>query len=318
MAMACTSASRTSTPTPASPSRPPRPNPVDVHPSASTNVLVDKPWIAVDNSHNTRTRGTVYAAWSRFVGTSNSILLSRSTSHGRTWSRPLRISTLAQNGAVQGAQVAVGPSGEVYVVYEVFYTGNQRRHFLAKSIKGGGTFSSPRPITPVFTEVTFSTTYRINSLPYLAVDQRPGTDNVYVVYGDQPNSSVGAEVEFVASFNGGATFTPPVVINDVSTGHQFFPAVTVDGGGIIHAMWFDTRNSSDTTHYDIYATFGVIVTPGSLSQFAQNARVTPPSPTCEGTQPCPAIEHGQRDIHWRLRRHRSQRWIRAPGVDHRR
>ena len=28
-----------------------------------------------------------------------------------------------------GTQVAVGPNGEVYVVYEVFYVGNQNRQF---------------------------------------------------------------------------------------------------------------------------------------------------------------------------------------------
>jgi hypothetical protein len=94
--------------------------PVDVHPSSFTNVFADKPWITVDNSGNSTTAGTVYATWSRFAGNLDSIVLSRSLNHGQSWSRPVRINPRSQDGAVQGSQVAVGPGGEVYVVYEVF------------------------------------------------------------------------------------------------------------------------------------------------------------------------------------------------------
>jgi len=245
--------------------------PVDVHPSSVTNVFADKPWMAVDNSGNPTTAGTVYVTWSRFVGNSDTIVLSRSRNHGQSWSRPLRISPRSQDGAVQGSQVAVGPRGEVYVVYEVFYVGGKRQHFMAKSTNGGVTFRAPKPITPVFNEVSFGSSYRVNSFMSLAVDQsRPGT--VYGVYADQPSGTVGTEVEFISSSDGGATFSAPVVINDASQGQQFMPAVTVDSSGVIHAMWFDTRNSpGDPSKYDIYATFSKF--PGA---FAPNTRVTPP------------------------------------------
>ena len=247
--------------------------PVAVNPSASTTIFEDKPWLAVDNGNNSRTAGTVYATWSRFVGDRDSIVLSRSLNRGQTWSRPIRISPRRQDGAVQGSQVAVGPNGEVYVAYEVFYTGGRRQHFLAKSTNRGVTFSAPRPITPVFNEVAFGSTYRVNSFLSLAVDQsRRGT--VYGVYADQPSGAVGAEVEFITSSNGGATFSSPVVINDASQGQQFMPAITVDSSGVVHAMWFDTRNSpGDPSRYDIYATFSKF--PGT---FAANTRVTPPLP----------------------------------------
>ena len=49
---------------------------------------------------------------------------------------------------------------------------------------------------------------------------------------------------FVASTDGGASFTSPKVINDVSTGQRFLPAFTTDTSSVIHISWFDTRNSA--------------------------------------------------------------------------
>jgi len=247
-----------------------RTRPVDVHASGTTTILADKPWLTVDNSNNGATAGTVYATWSRFVGNSDLIVLSRSTNHGQTWSRPIRISPSSQDGAVQGSQVAVGRNGEVYVVYVVSYLGGKSQLFMAKSTNRGVAFSVPKAITPVFNDVSFGSTYRVFSLPALATDlTRPGT--LHVVYSDQPDSTVGAEVEFVSSTDGGATFSAPVAINDVSQGHQFMPAITVDSSGVIHTTWFDTRNSStDPSKYDVYGTFSKF--PGT---WAPNTRVTP-------------------------------------------
>jgi hypothetical protein len=169
--------------------------------------------------------------------------------------------------------VAVGPSGEIYIVYEVYYVGGKRAQFLAKSTNGSSGFTSPVAITPTFNELSFNSTYRKNSFASLAVS--PYNGNVYVVYSDMPNKTVGAQVEFILSATGNAgSFTSPVAINDASSGQQFFPAVTVESSGVIHASWFDTRNNLSTTKlYDIYATYSV----NNGTPFAHNARVTNPS-----------------------------------------
>ena len=243
--------------------------PVVTNPDATTTLLEDKPWITVDNSNNAATTGSVYVAWSHFTSSTNDyIAFSRSLNHGQTWTTPLQVSLPAQNGAVQGAQVAVGPGGEVYVAYEVFFTGNVRQQFLAKSVDGGQTFSTPSPITPTFSDLTFRSSYRKNSLPAMAVD--PTTGDVVVLYAAQV-ALKGAEVKFIISTDGGASFSSPATINNVSTGQQFFPAVAIDGLGVIHASWFDTRNSpKSTAKYDIYATFSK----NHGASFAPNARVT--------------------------------------------
>ena len=248
-------------------------NPVATNPDFFPSFTEDKPWIAVDNSVPAKA-GNVYASWSRFIGnslfgfTSDLIVFSRSTDQGHTWSAPLRISLPAQDGAVQGSQVAVGPDGTVYVVYEVFYVGGKRQHFVANSINGGLSFSVPVAITPLFNELSFKSTYRKNSFASLAVS--PANGDVFVVYADQASSTTGAEVEFIQSIDG-INFSRPVVINDHSAGQQFFPAATVDSGGNLHVSWFDTRNSkSGSSQYDIYATYSK----NSGGSFATNARVT--------------------------------------------
>lgn len=243
--------------------------PVATNLEPGTDTVEDKEWIAVDNSGTTCSSGNVYVSWTHFVGPTNRILLSRSVDHGKTWSSPVRISDKVLDGAVQGSQVAVGPGGEVYVVYETFFQGNKRQHYLAKSTDGGETFSPSVAITPHFNELSFSSTYRKNSFPSLAVS--PTNGHVYVVYADQPSPASGAEVEFIASRDGGATFSSPVAINNPSVGHQFMPASAVDSAGVIHVSWFDTRNDSNrTSTYDVYATNSY----NDGGDFCANNRVT--------------------------------------------
>jgi hypothetical protein len=250
--------------------------PVAVNPDPSTAAFEDKPWLAVDHS-STATSGNVYVSWTHFVGnTTNWIQLSVSTDHGHTWSAPLQISPASQNGGVQGSQVAVGPSGEVYVVYEVFYIGGKRGQFLAKSTDAGRTFSQPTPITPLFNELSFHSTYRKSSFAALAVSATDGS--VHVAYCDQPNKS--SALEYVRSTDGGSTFSAPVRLNDVPSGQRFMPALAADELGVLHASWFDTRNAGRSTgSYDIYAARS---TDGG-GTWTHNARVTPSLESAGGT-----------------------------------
>ncbi len=237
----------------------------------ATTIVEDKEWIAVDNSAGApAVGGNVYVCWTRFTAATDFTLFSRSTDHATTWSTtPVQINPAGQNGAVQGCQVAVGPAGEVYVAYQIFFIGGVRLHFVAKSVDRGLTFSTAVPITPFFHDLRFPSTYRKNSFPALAVS--PTTGTVVDVYADQPSPRLGAEVEFIKSSDGGATFTAPLVINDVSAGQQFFPAVTIDAAGVIHASWFDTRLSPNhSSIYDIFATRSA----DDGATFAPNARVT--------------------------------------------
>jgi len=231
----------------------------------------DKEWLTVDNS-SSASSGNVYVCWTRFTPTANHIRAARSIDHGNSWEKSMQVSPASQDGAVQGCQVAVGPSGEVYVAWEVFFINGLRQHFFVKSTDGGMTFNSAKPITRLFREVIFQSGYRKNSFPALAVSLVNG--NVADVF-SAFTSPGGTKVLFTQSTNGGSSFSSAITLVDVFGGVQFFPAVAFDDAGTIHASWFDTRNSgsAQAAKFDVYATFSS----DNGATFAPNARVTPTS-----------------------------------------
>src|SRR5207244_2439008 len=89
----------------------------------------DKPGLVVDNAPASKFKGNVYLAWTRFdvYGSEDpdchsQIFLSRSTDHGKTFAMPIRISDAPgdcrdSDNTVEGAVPAIGPNGEVYVVW---------------------------------------------------------------------------------------------------------------------------------------------------------------------------------------------------------
>src|SRR5207249_1605525 len=124
-------------------------------PSANfAGVFQDKVNLTVDQTGGART-GYVYVAWACYSGkaANNVILFSRSTDHGQTFSRPIRISPgLAQE---QFADIAVGPDGTVYVTYRTYAAQGQTADavWVVKSADGGQTFGQPS-LVATFTPFT--------------------------------------------------------------------------------------------------------------------------------------------------------------------
>src|SRR5216683_962896 len=245
--------------------------PIEANLAANNGTSTDQPWITVDDS-NSPYSGTVYALWQEHSANTNQstrMAFSRSTDQGKTWSAPLTISLPGNGNDFLDPQLAVGPNGEVYAVYQVStHKFTQAQFFLAKSTDGGQTFAPAVAITPVLNDLTFPSTYGKGTYPSIAVSPIDGT--VFVTYADQP-TSMSSQIEFMRSTDGGVTFSAPVVINDTFTGQHFFSALTVDETGVVHASWFDGRNSpTDSSHYDVYASYSL----DDGATFSPNARVT--------------------------------------------
>jgi len=104
--------------------------------ASSVSDFLDKEWIAADPVN-----GNVYLSWTRFLGAGgNRIEFSRSTNNGATWSAPLVLTNSALE-SVQGSRPAVGPSGEIYVVYYVYDFGSNNNYIrIRKSTDQGLTF----------------------------------------------------------------------------------------------------------------------------------------------------------------------------------
>jgi hypothetical protein len=252
----------------------------DCHPvysdtATTPTTTVDRSWIAVDSKSQSFS-GNVYAVWTHYTGCAQAscqakfIALSRSTDHGQSWSPLIQINSSTQP-IVDWPMVVVGSDGTVYVAYELFGGNNAREHWIAKSTDGGVTFTAPVRMTPKFSDVLFNSPYRKNSAPNIVVSSVLGSEYVYDIFSDQNGQT--SDILYVRSNQpkGSGGFTTPVALNDTSLAQRTFPAAAVDGNGVLHVIWLDTRNApSRQADYDVYGTYSkdLGVT------FAPNARVS--------------------------------------------
>ncbi len=241
----------------------------------------DKELIAVDNTGG-RFDGNVYMAWTEFSPDGPRILFVRSTDGGKTFSTPL---VLSDDISVQGATPAVGPDGEVYVVWLALDSGRSLK--IRRSDDGGVTFGPT--VTAAYISRTFdpqaSSTCRRQALrggirtlelPSVAVDRSSTSffrGALYIVYqsdpdGDGPDMS---DVFLVSSFDRGKTFSQPVRVNDDQTHtDQFMPAVAVAPDGTVGVFFYDRRLDRNNLKIDVF--FGRSRDGGQT--FEPNIRVT--------------------------------------------
>jgi hypothetical protein len=224
---------------------------------SGSGLFQDKINLAVDQTTGP-TGGNVYVAWARYSGkaANNVILFSRSTDHGQTFSRPVRISPgLAQE---QFADIAVGPDGAVYVTYRTYAAQGQTGDavWVVKSTDGGHTFGRPSLVatfTP-FTSADFTggtggvdcgdgpfacpsglTFSRFDSLSAVAADAR----GVHVVWSArQPG---GQAKIFVRNSPDGVNWpTSAATLDSGAAGHQWFPDIG-SADGTLTVIFYDSR-----------------------------------------------------------------------------
>ncbi len=108
--------------------------------------IADKPWMVVDSLS-----GRLYLSYTVFSGSGSSatdnIYFQRSAPGGTSWEAPQTISQASEAGAVQGSRPAVGPAGEVYVVWNSIGTSDVDFMRITRSPAGSqgqaGSFSTP-------------------------------------------------------------------------------------------------------------------------------------------------------------------------------
>ena len=243
---------------------------------AVNGVFQDKPMLEVDRTGGA-TDGNVYVCWSRFVGVGNStvkIFFSRSTDHGRTFSKGVVVS---EGKGVQGCDIAVEHDGDVYVSWRT-YDSNTKKDTdsvaVARSADGGRSFDRPATaavFTPYFPvqgarDCGDGTSYcgepgfvfhRVPLEPRITADQSGDLPGVWVTFNaidpstvapsDSAYSSagpglVGRSVAYTAgSIDNGRTWTDPLAFDHAEgLGHQYFPDVDALDGRLV-AVWQDNR-----------------------------------------------------------------------------
>jgi hypothetical protein len=159
----------------------------------NTQVSYDKEWITVDPAN-----GNLYLTYTNFFSAGaggDQIEFRRSTNGGLNWSAATVLSSATDNGnfAVQGSRVVVGPSGEVYVVWQAIGDSAADYFKIRKSTNGGlsfgGEVKAARYFSNFGTGAPGFNRGRGITYPSIAVDRTSGPNHgrVYLAWNESLN-----------------------------------------------------------------------------------------------------------------------------------
>jgi hypothetical protein len=264
--------------------------PVMIAGEPSNSHIVDGAWVAVDRS----APGRMYVTYAdldfsgSICGTEGGSAVPRyaieivsSADGGTTWSgTPTVVAQVCADRAhpfafVEGARVAVGPSGEVYVAWELFGNTNGlggREIDISRSTDQAQSFPAS-PVTVATIACAGDCTdwqglAHSNEHPSLAIGKGPHSGKVYLAWNDGDRQAPDAltttgfynftDIMFSKSFDGGTTWSTPVRVNSNSEGagapltDQFEPALATDISGRIAICFYDRRRDPANFLIDRY------------------------------------------------------------------
>jgi hypothetical protein len=216
---------------------------IDEQPTRKIMPFEDKPYIVADNNPQSPYKGNLYIGWTEFTMEKTTILFSRSTDGGRTWSPPQEISTHEglprdDTGAVEGFTAAAGADGTLYAAWADGST-----IAMATSQDGGATFTHSRAIldtAPSYYGV--EAVERANGFPQLGID--PKTNRLFLTFSDYRNGDV--DVFCSTSIDRGASWSPATRVNTDplhNGADQFFQWLAIDpADGSANVVFYDRRH----------------------------------------------------------------------------
>jgi len=193
---------------------------------------------------------------------------------GQSWTTPRLIKQICGDSvnAANGSQVAVSPTGLVYVAF-LFYDNVNGRELvqLRKSEDHGVTFGRFEDVTavvPAGSDSMLQGMFLSNEFPSLAVDRSKGTnrETIYLAWTDGRHrsqidvfSGTGAynfaDILLVKSGDQGSHWSAPAKVSPAgrnADGDRFMPGVAVDSSGRLAVCYSDRRNDLQNNLLDHY------------------------------------------------------------------
>ncbi len=217
----------------------------------------DHPWLAAGTSPGQES-GDLYVAWATRdlvgPGHADGLAFSRSTTGGRSFTRPRIISALASGVSIPA--VAAGPRGAVYVAYVTLRPPRPRQSRTAPAMSAspgvnreevqvvsskdeGQHFGQPTVAGPATSLLASVPGVSLTTQPSVAVDPRDAS--VYVAYSSYRAGATHAEVLLARSRDGGHTWSTavPVTAQPPSSSTIYFqPHVVTDSTGTVDVTLF--------------------------------------------------------------------------------
>jgi hypothetical protein len=235
-----------------------------------------------------------YAVWDRLDQVPNDpnapffgpATFSRTTDGGHTWEKPKIIFDPGPNSQTIGNQIVVLPDGTLIDEFDFIDQGLPQVAIIRSTDKGE-TWSEPIVIDLMLGTALFgngvvdpSDGHPVRTgdiLPDIAVDPRPGTSNLYIVWQDARFTQLERDQIVLASSNdGGLTWTDAKRVSENRATQAFTGSVHVRANGDVAVNYYDFTNddpSGGTLDTDYWAT-------GSRNggaTFSPRERVTPNS-----------------------------------------
>jgi len=235
-------------------------------PIPGSTVQSDKNLSGVDDVPASPYYGRFYTVFTEFQGVNiDHVVISHSSDHGTTWSNEAQVSPGPYfQHFHQGADVKVGPNGQVYVVWaNNLNNATEDSLGFARSTDGGVTWAVTRNNASDMNGIrnsgqTFLNGIRANGFPRIAVDRTAGLRRgwIYVSTSEKfvsPATDV-ADVILHRSTDEGLTWTKVRVNQDTpgTNKYQFTSAVNVDENGGVNVIYYDTRNTPTNDSAQIY------------------------------------------------------------------
>lgn len=225
-------------------------------------VIDDRPAVTTDPAHPR----IAYVVWARQVNAPASaargaVYFSRTTDSGATWSKARAIYQSPLGMQTSANQIVVLPDGDLVDVFNELGLGtgfDHPRHdriTVIRSADQGRTWSGPTTLARNFvTGVTDPHTGEPvrdgDDFTDIAVDPRPGTSNVYAVWGDARFTHGGPQqIAFARSTDGGRTWSKPSRVSANTRTQAFVPAVAVDGNGDLAVNYYDFTADRPTSRF---------------------------------------------------------------------
>jgi hypothetical protein len=228
------------------------------------------------------------SVWVSFTNISNQIVTSGAAVNGFNSVGAFSAPQAAPGNGGDFGDVAVGPNGQVAVVYQNNGSGvgPDTIMFNLNPTGLGGAFNAQSIVTATnvggFHPVPAQPNRTIDAEANLAWDRSGGPHNgrLYMVYVDTPSlASPDATNIFVRfSDDNGTTWSAPVKVNDDNNANSHIqPAIAVDQTtGEVAVTWYDARNSPNDNTLQV---FGAVTDDGGFS-FSANFQISAGTINC--------------------------------------